>query len=300
MQFSILHTIRYTYSRAVFLEPHVVRLQPRHCGTQWLREFDVQVTPQPAGIAHGLDAEGNTTTTVWFDGEHPALAISVRARGTTQRENPFDYLLLPDQCQLPLEYDASLRAPLAPACERPVPSDAPDAVAQFAARLEQDAGGELLAFLERLNQTIYSDFESIRRDEGDPWPAAETLASSRGSCRDVAVLFVDACRSRGIAARFVSGYQEGDAEQDDRDLHAWAEVYVPGAGWRGYDPTHGLAVADRHVAVAASILPANAAPVIGSFRGTGATANMETHIVLHVQHAPWSAAQIQQQQLPRS
>jgi transglutaminase-like putative cysteine protease len=74
---------------------------------------------------------------------------------------------------------------------------------------------------------------------------------------------MEICRAMGLAARFVSGYQEGDVEQDNRDLHAWAEVYLPGGGWRGYDPTHGLAVSDRHVALAASSFPSYAAAVTG-------------------------------------
>lgn len=93
---------------------------------------------------------------------------------------------------------------------------------------------------------------------------------------------MDACRAVGLGARFVSGYQEGDPEQERRDLHAWAEVYLPGGGWRGYDPTHGLAVADRHVALAAGMRPALAAPITGTFRGTGASSRMQTDIKINV------------------
>jgi transglutaminase-like putative cysteine protease len=86
------------------------------------------------------------------------------------------------------------------------------------------------------------------------------------------------CRAAAIPSRFVSGCQEGDPDCQEADLHGWAEVYLPGFGWRGYDPTHGLAVADRHIVYAASALVANAAPVSGSFRGTGATAQMQHRI----------------------
>ena len=84
-----------------------------------------------------------------------------------------------------------------------------------------------------------------------------------GSCRDYAVLFMEVCRAMGIPARFVSGYQEGDTEQESRDLHAWAEVYLPGAGWRGYDPTLGLVVSDRHIPLAASAIPSYASAIEG-------------------------------------
>ena len=96
-----------------------------------------------------------------------------------------------------------------------------------------------------------------------------------GACRDVSVLFNDACRSLGLPARFVSGYFEGDPDNPENDLHAWSEVYLPGAGWRGFDPTHGLAVAARHVALIAGIEPDQAAPLTGSFRGTEATSEIE-------------------------
>jgi transglutaminase-like putative cysteine protease len=90
-----------------------------------------------------------------------------------------------------------------------------------------------------------------------------------GSCRDFTVLFMEACRAVGLAARFVSGYEEGDSTVLERDLHAWAEVYIPGGGWRGFDPTHGLAVADRHVALVASAFPQFTAPVTGSTQEGG-------------------------------
>ena len=76
---------------------------------------------------------------------------------------------------------------------------------------------------------------------------------------------MEVCRTVGLAARFVSGYQEGDPDSSDRDLHAWVEIYLPGAGWRGYDPTLGLAVSDRHITVAASAIPQYAAPIQGTF-----------------------------------
>ena len=93
------------------------------------------------------------------------------------------------------------------------------------------------------------------------------MEQRQGACRDFAVLFIDACRCVGLAARFVSGYQDAYRSMGKRDLHAWAEVYLPGAGWRGYDPTRGLAVADHHVAVAAAADPQNAAPVTATYRG---------------------------------
>jgi transglutaminase-like putative cysteine protease len=97
---------------------------------------------------------------------------------------------------------------------------------------------------------------------------------------------MEVCRAMGLAARFVSGYQEGDLDQDERHLHAWVEVYLPGGGWRGYDPTHGLAIADRHMALVASAVPSYASPIVGAITpvksaietGKPPESKMEAHI----------------------
>lgn len=286
--FHIDHSIRYIYSRSVFLEPHEVRLRPRSGGDQLLQEFDLQVEPSPAGMTHCLDAEGNNVARFWFSGEHSRLKVTARSRVQTIRENPFDYLPHPSNSTLPLRYDELTTRFIAPALERDAAAGPEDEVSAFAQRLGQESGGQLLPFLDHLNQTIYTDLEHMHRARGAAWPASETLAKRQGACRDMAVLFVDACRSVGIAARFVSGYQEGEAIRGPRELHAWPEVYIPGAGWRGYDPTHGLAVSDRHVALAASVHPTQAGPLLGTYRGTGAMAVMEARIELqterHGQH----------------
>ena len=126
--------------------------------------------------------------------------------------------------------------------------------------------GNVGLFLTSLTQTIYESCIYETRHHGPPWPAGVVLAERRGTCRDFTVLFMAACRAVGLAARFVSGYQRGDADQEVHDLHAWPEVYVPGGGWRGFDPTLGLAVADGHIALAAAVDPAQAAVVMGQLK----------------------------------
>ena len=152
----------------------------------------------------------------------------------------------------------------------------------------------MLAFLNQLNSTLYREFEFMHRDFGNPHPPEVTLTTRRGACRDLSVLFIDACRAMGLAARFVSGYQEGDPNQTERNLHAWAEVYLPGAGWRGYDPTHGLAVSDRHVVITAVADPGLSTPVIGTFRGTGVTSTLSVDIAVNVESS--AAVQLQRAQ----
>lgn len=282
MQFAILHTISYQYSRDVFLEPHEVRMQPRNCGVQSLQQFELDVDPLPAGVAHCIDAEGNNFVSLWFDGLHSEFRVTARSRVQCTRHNPYDYLLRTSDCRLPPKYASETGKLLRPAIQPPGDSRQQGRVQSFAEELSRQSDGQLQAFLDLLNSRLYTDFESIHRAEGRPWPAAYTLNTRHGACRDLAVLFAAACRSVGLAARFVSGYQAGDDGEKQRDLHAWAEVFVPGAGWRGYDPTHGLAVSDRHVAVAASASSDLAAPLIGSFRGDRATVRMTAAIDLQI------------------
>jgi transglutaminase-like putative cysteine protease len=143
----------------------------------------------------------------------------------------------------------------------------------FSARGQPRPGARLL------QQRIAESCQYIVREVGDPLPAEVTLTQRKGSCRDLTVLFMEACRALGIAARFLSGYHVPLTDQIHR-LHAWAEVYLPGGGWRGYDPTAGLAVGDPHIVVAAGSTPRMAAPISGSFRGENITATLEVEIQL--------------------
>jgi len=285
MLFKIHHTTEYRFQRPVFFEPHQLRFQPRGDAAQRLIRFDLAIEPAPAGVTDALDTNGNVVTMAWFSDLHERMVLRASAEVETLRENPFDYLLTSVNRRLPIGYQPWEMAALGPTCRRVgVPAKA-DPVLDMACEIRDAAGNELAPFLARLNTTLYDRLKLIHRETGAPWAPAVTLEQRQGSCRDLAVLFMDACRAVGLAARFVSGYQEGDSDQDERHLHAWAEVYLPGAGWRSYDPTHGLAVADRHVTVAAAADPQFAAPVIATYRGTNVEAELNTHISIQTNAA---------------
>ena len=129
---------------------------------------------------------------------------------------------------------------------------------------------------------IADDFTLGFRADGVPHAPVTTIESGGGACRDLAVLFVECCRAMGLAAQFVSGYVLLDTPESEEppDLHTWGEVYLRGGGWRGYDPSHGLAVADRHVVVAAAAYPVDAAPVTGTYRGKDVGVTLETQVQL--------------------
>ena len=278
MIFTIQHTTEYRFTRPVFFEPHQLRFQPRGDAAQRLIRYDLEIDPAPVGITQALDTNGNIVGMAWFDDLHDHMALRATSEVETLRENPFDYLLTPVNRRLPIGYQPWEMAALGPACRRVVVPTKADPVLDMACEIRDAAGHELVPFLTRLCTTLYDRIKRIHRESGSPWSPTVTLEQRQGSCRDLAVLFMDVCRAVGLAARFVSGYQEDGQERDERHLHAWAEVYLPGAGWRGYDPTHGLAVADRHVAVAAAADPQFAAPVIATYRGNNVEAELRTQI----------------------
>ena len=278
MRFRVSHLTRYTYTKPVFIEPQTIRLVPRCDRSQRLVRFSAHLTPEPLGRTEGLDAEGNSFILVWFEGLWESLEIRTDFEVETARSNPFDYLPGPGMKQLPLVFGEEERLALFPFLDTGSGSD--PAVSGLAQEIAGAVSGDPMAFLNALVSRINADIRSIRREEPGLFEPGEVLAGKEGACRDMTVLFIAVCRAVGIPARFVSGYQEGDPDEKQSDLHAWAEVYLPGGGWRGYDPTLGLAVADRHVALAAGASPSLASPVTGTIRGTGAESAQEHHIRL--------------------
>jgi transglutaminase-like putative cysteine protease len=278
MLFDISHTTRYRYDSPVFLEPHVLRFRPRCNAAQRVAAFHLETHPHPAGWSEMVDLDGNAVARAWFTGVTTFFTVVSTCKVESRPFSPFDFLLETGARAVPIAYEAALGAALAPYLARTRPSDA---VLRFARAVLRDVGGETVPFLTTLTLRIAEECRQTVRLEGGPLPPEVTLQERTGSSRDLAVLFMDACRAVGVAARFVSGHQANDLQRREY-LHAWAEVYLPGAGWRGFDPTQGLAVADRHVAVAAAAVPAAAGPISGTLRGTGASASMQVDLALEV------------------
>ena len=263
MRFSVAHSTSYRYTSPVYLEPHTIRLRPREDGSQRLLAFALDVSPSPAALSESLDQDGNVVTHAWFSDATEGLVVRSSFQIETLRENPFDFLLLSGDRDVPVQYDELLRAALIPYLR------AGDdlAVREFARQVAVEAGWQTTGFLNALNRRLFETTRQVTRRDGPPHPPGQTLANREGSCRDIAVLFCAACRAMGVAARFVSGYERDASLAEDGDLHAWAEVYLQGGGWRGFDPSRGLAVGASHVPVAAAADAALAAPVSGTYRG---------------------------------
>lgn len=267
MRFSVHHATHYRYSGPVSLGPHLLRLTPRVAGASAVAAT-ITVEPAPACRRDAVDGFGNRITRLAFDGVTDQLRIVSTFELDSRPAEPPAAVALPP---LPWPRDA------ADGLGAFRPDDGLDAtVRAFAGTVAAEAGGAAPAFLDHLNATLNRTIGRHIRPEGAAQSAAETLALRRGACRDLAVLFMAACRSLGIAARFVSGYQAASARADGRRfLHAWPEVFVPGLGWRGYDPTHGTQVSDGHVALCAAPHQAGTMPIEGSFCGAGVTSTLD-------------------------
>ena len=279
MLFEIRHQTRYRYSAPVRLGPQWLRFHPRNDGTQQLLELRIDTEPGPIGRNAHLDLEGNRVLQLWFDGTTDQFEIDVAMQVQTLERNVYEFILQPEATKLPISHssldDALFRAYL----QR---NDKDTSVTTYATELGRAVEQETLSFLDQLNHSLFKDFDRVIRDSGAPQRPALTLQTRRGACRDLSVLFVDCCRAMGIPARFASGYQKGDGRRKQRYLHAWPEVYLPGAGWRAYDPTHGEIVGDIHVTIAAAAHPQDTMPVTGGFYGEGVKSQLDFELKIQV------------------
>lgn len=274
MRFEITHSLTYTYSSSVFLEPFTIRLRPHTNWGQQVHQFSLEIAPLPKGKAHCIDLDGNNTVVAWFDGLYDSLSITAESEVAVIQENSFDFIIVEDSVlRIPASYPESHGPALRPYYQ---PRYKSKLLEEYLGPIIDESEGNTVVFLAKLASSIHNGFEKQSRETGGPFPPDKTIDLRKGACRDLALLFVEACRTMGLATRFVSGYahhEELDSLQM-RHMHAWAEVYLPGGGWRGFDPSIGLAVGGQHVAVAAAADPANAAPTSGTFRGTNARSQL--------------------------
>jgi uncharacterized protein (DUF2126 family)/transglutaminase-like putative cysteine protease len=269
---ALSHRTSYRYDRPVALAPHIIRLRPApHCRTPIL-SYSLKVAPQRHFINWQQDPFGNYLARLVFPDKTRDLVIDVDLTAELSVFNPFDFFLEPSAETFPFAYEAGLKQELAPYLER---LPAGPRLRDFLGAIDRDPV-RTIDFLVDLNRRLAGDITYIIRLEPGIHTPEETLASGSGSCRDTGWLLVQVLRHLGLAARFVSGYLiqltpdvksldgPSGATSDFTDLHAWAEVYLPGAGWIGLDPTSGLLAGEGHIPLAATPGPVSAAPVTGA------------------------------------
>lgn len=264
MKLHVSHKLAYTYSDAISLDPQTLYLYPKVYPHQQIINYSLIISPTPSLLVHNIDAEGNHQQIAYFREPTHHLTVSVEMTIESADFNVFGFVLYPFETErVPFQYPDALKKYLQPYLVR---EGVTTYVEQYARQAAASARWMTVPFLTGLCQQIFQNFVYERRDVGAPLAPEHTLIGRKGSCRDFAQLFVACCRSIGIAARFVSGYLYGNALQE-HDLHAWVEVYLPGAGWRGFDPTEGRAIMNNHIYLASSGDPQLITPVSGSYRG---------------------------------
>lgn len=265
MLIEVEHETLYEYDEPVQLGPQTVRLRPRLSGALTELRYSLDVDPEPAWRVECLDANGNRVTRLELGGATRHLRLLSKLAVETGGPESYQAHLAPDLARLPACYPSGEVEAMRPYLDGQVLDVS---VGELALRLRREAGDDALAFLHLANRWLHELVVREIRPMGVAQSPAETLSRRSGACRDQSVLFMALCRSVGLAARFVSGYQDRSAlETDRRYLHAWPEVYLPGAGWYGYDPTRGAVAADGHVPLAAAREPSGAMPVEGCYYG---------------------------------
>ena len=279
IRIALNHTTRYAFDRPVGLSPHVVRLRPSpHCRTPIL-SYAFRAQPETHFLNWQQDLYGNHLARLVFPSPARELKITIDLEADLSVINPFAFFLDPSAETYPFVYEPLVAKGLAPYLETEPPGPRTLALVESLRR----GGVHATGLVVEVNQRLNSEVRYLVRMESGVQSCEETLSKASGSCRDSAWALVQVFRHLGLAARFVSGYLiqlNADVESligssgpsgstvDASELHAWTEVYLPGGGWVGLDPTSGLLAAEGHIPLACAADPVSAAPVSGSFAFT--------------------------------
>lgn len=266
-RFRILHRTYYNFSGMVALGPHQLRLRPREDHELRIESSSLKITP-PAVLLWHRDIEGNSVAIATFDLPSNQLVIESEIVIQQFNEAPLDFLVASHAIDYPFAYQSDEIILLLPYMAFP-DDQTKQRLTEWMADFRQPGEPiQTYTLLQRLAGHIHQTLSYQLREEPGVQTALQTLAYGTGSCRDFATLFMEAARCLGLASRFVSGYLHAPLATDGFGAtHAWAEVYLPGAGWKGFDPTIGEIAGTDHIAVAVARLPEAVPPIAGSFVG---------------------------------
>ncbi|WP_455219637.1 transglutaminase family protein [Kaarinaea lacus] len=264
----ITHNTHYEYAEPVVFNTHKLHIRPREGHDVRIESSQLSISPTYQ-IRWSRDIYSNSIALVDFVDKSQTLDITSKVVVQHYGAPPLDFGMEESAQNYPFHYNPLEQVDLMPYQMAVFPRDYP-VVQKWLEKIYQP--GKLVNtvnLLETLNKTIMSEFNYTVREEPGVQSPQQTITMGSGSCRDFALLFIEACRVLGLASRFVSGYLLLAPDNNNQHLstHAWSEVYLPGSGWWGFDPTSGLLVADDHIAVAHHRHPEAIPPVSGSFLG---------------------------------
>jgi transglutaminase-like putative cysteine protease len=288
MKLSIRHLTRYRYDRSVRFSDHLLLLRPIETHLLAVESFVVETRPATRSRRWVRDVFNNIVLAISFgEEESNVLEFDCRIALTSQEKNPFNFILEDHAVRYPFAYHGAERSVLAPYVVVSIPGSAGVPNWLWGLAPELVGGGETVSLLCEINRRVGQAIAYQRRDEEGVQTPEETIRLGRGSCRDMALLFIAICRSYGLAARFVSGYFYDPpavpggtgTNRAEGSMHAWAEVYLPGAGWKGFDPTNGVLADYRFIPTAVGLEPADVSPMQGHFIGpAGGSSELEVDL----------------------
>ncbi|WP_339719190.1 transglutaminase family protein [uncultured Paraglaciecola sp.] len=281
MNFKIIHETTYSFSDEVFLEPHYLRFRPKQTPFIDVISFSIALKSEPEGHRVIEDEEHNVIDFCWFQALTKGFTIHVESNLQTKAFNPFDFIVHPDSFNtLPFSYSEHQSQVLHAYLQK---SESDRDLLEYANVILESSHFNTVTFMTNLTIQIHQDFSVEYREVGPPLSPKHTFEIKKGSCRDLSWMQINLLRHLGIAARFVSGYFYFDMEKPSYELHAWIEAFIPGTGWLGFDPSHGILTGNTHFPVASSAIPENTMPVSGGIRGS-ATSQLSTYLTIEKQN----------------
>ncbi len=268
-RFLLQHKTRYVYDNPVFLSTQLVRLKPAVHSRTLIEAYSFLVAPANHDLHWLQDPFGNFIARIDFIGPVQEMVLEVKLIADLTTINPFDFFVDEYALFYPFKYEPQLKQYLMPYLEI---VDKGPLIKQWLEKADLSKR-RIVDFLVYINQLVFQNISYTTRLQPGVQSSEESLEKALGSCRDSAWLLVQILRNAGLAARFVSGYllqpantsaTTGAITEDTAALHAWAEVYIPGAGWIGLDPTGGLLAAEGHIPLACSPDTDGAAPITGT------------------------------------
>lgn len=278
MRLRISHRTFYQYDRVVRLQPHLLYLRPRENPLLKVHKFELKLDPD-GRVSWMRDDFDNLPASVAFVSPAESLSIETESDVTTDDVQPFDFLVRDYAASFPFAYEPLHRFNLG-LYLIPPESAAQEEIRKWMLAVFPSPPRETIAWLSALARTIRDNLGYERREIEGIQLAQTTIARGVGSCRDFAALFVACARTLGVAARFVSGYMfDANVTSDGGEMHAWVEVFLPGAGWRAVDPTYGIFCHNAHIPVAHAVVAESVNPIQGAFQSASpARATLSTRV----------------------